>query len=81
MHFRYTIGGLLLATAVIAVLAGLSRIGGFALAVFAFLSYGGIGLLIGSAWGTTVEVRFLMVFVGVGMIAAAMIWLLTPTIH
>ena len=81
MPIRFTLGTLFLATAVIAVLGALARMGGFTLAFFALMAYTGIGLLICSALGTTVQARRLMIVAGVGLMAAAVILFVVPAIQ
>jgi hypothetical protein len=82
MQFRFTIGALFLATATIAVLAGLVRVGGFSLALVVSLAFGGLCVLIRSDWATTVEDRVFLILFGLGLLAAAaFLFLLWPAIH
>jgi hypothetical protein len=81
MRFRFTLGTLFLATAVIAVSAAIVRIGGFDLALIVFLALGGVCVLIRSDWANTVEDRVFLILFGLGLLAAAAFMFLMPAIR
>jgi hypothetical protein len=80
MPFRFTLGTLFLATAVIAVSAALVRIGGFDLTLIVFLALGGLCMLIRSDWADTAEDRVFLILFGIGLLAAAAFMFLMPPI-
>lgn len=81
MPTRFTISNLLVLTALIAAFAAVARIWGLGLAYIVFMAFLGLCVLIRSDWSSTVRERMILILLGLGLIAMALLRLIVPVIH